>query len=143
MCSSDAFPEVKKKIILLFRDTLCTFSSDFDNALFNSVMAPNPAAATWEIPRRQGVGGKSGSAVPSPALLASLALPCRRATGGSSEDEMGSRGTRLEKEHGWDEEQRDSSSSSALPTRDRGEGSMVPKTCCCCLLSPIKKYSEK
>lgn len=78
-----------KKIILLFRDTLCTFSSDFDN----SVMAPNPAAATWEIPRRQGVGGESGSAVPSPALLASLALLCRRAIGGSAEDEMGSRGT--------------------------------------------------
>lgn len=71
------------------------FSSDFDNALFNSIMAPNPAAATREIPRRQGVGGESGSAVPSPAQLASLALPCRRVMGGSAEDEMKSRGTRL------------------------------------------------
>lgn len=41
------------------------FDSGFDIVVFDSIMAPNPAAATWEIPRRLSVGGDGGCAVPS------------------------------------------------------------------------------
>lgn len=34
------------------------FGSDFDIEVFNSITAANPPAVAWEIPRRQGAGGK-------------------------------------------------------------------------------------
>jgi len=55
--------KIKTKILLL-RETVY-FDSDFDIAVFNSIMAPNPAAATWEIPRRPSVGGDGRCPVPS------------------------------------------------------------------------------
>lgn len=103
-------PEGKKKKKInpsLKADFVC-FSSDFDIAVFNGITAPNPPVVAWGIPRRQGAGGESYCAVPSPSQQASFALPCVWA----ARVNLGSQGARA-----WFE---DGHFSFGLPTGDGG-----------------------
>lgn len=88
------FRGLKKKIKNppLKADSMC-FSSDFDIEVFNSITAPNPPAVAWEIPRRQGAGGKERCGA-LPVAVSKLRPALRMGTKGGS-GQMRSRGAGL------------------------------------------------